>query len=200
MMRRIWVLTAFLGVLLFATSVNAVITHASAADDNDGAIVCTSSWDVGTSTMNIDGVQYRRPGHIEGSFTTDTELDPTVWIVESVDNYTDFTWTDYHIGIGMNKSFSIVGVVAPPDWTWVITPPVGGQQLPNQPPGTLGWVGTVDYYAGPPIGVGQSGDFGLVVSFAGSVQFCTVQYPTPEPATIALLGLGALSIIRRKRA
>ncbi len=189
-------------LLLCAASTNANIIGAEAADDGDGAIVCVATWDQGTSTMNIDGVQYWKPGHIAGSFTTDTELDPTVWIVESVDNYTNFIWTDYHIDIGMNKPFSIVGVVAPPDWTWAITPPASGQQLPNQPPGTLGWVGTVNYYAGTPIGIGQTGTFGLVVSFAGSVQFCTAQTPTgiPEPATMTMLGLGTLLFLRKRKA
>jgi hypothetical protein len=185
-------------LLLFTPFASANIIGAQAADDGDGAIVCTAVWDAADSTMNIDGVQYWTPGHIAGSITTDTELDPTVWLVETVDNSTNFTWTDYHIAIGMNKAFSIIGVVAPPDWTWAITAPASGQQLPNQPPGTLGWVGTVDYYAGTAIAPGQSGNFGLVVSFLGSVQFCTQQYPTPEPATLAILGLGGLTLLRKR--
>ncbi len=196
---RIPLLAGLLAILMATPFVSGNIIGAEAADDGDGAIVCTATWDPGTSTMNVDGVQYWHPGHIAGSFTTDTELDPTVWIVESVDNYTNFTWTDYHIDIGMNKPFSIVGVVAPPDWTWSITPVASGQQLPNQPPGTLGWVGKVDYNAGTPIAPGQTGTFGLVVSFTGSVQFCTAQVPTPEPATMCLLALGGLVLARRRR-
>lgn len=172
-------------------------------DDGDGAIVMNSpTWtalgpnaqDIEEYRLEMHGAQHWYPAHVEGDFTTDTELDPVVWIVEQVDNYTDFTWTDYHIDIGMNKEFSIIGVVAPADWTWTITPPVGGQPIPN---GGTGWLGSVDYYAGTPIEIGQSGQFGLVISFAGSVEFCTEQIPTPEPASLVLLALGALMLRRR---
>ncbi len=181
---------------------SATIIGVNADDDGDGAIVATATWDAPSSTINVSGVQNWSPGHIAGTITTDTELDPTVWIVESIDNETSYTWTDYHISIGMDKPFSIVGVVAPPDWTWNITPPADGRQLPNQLPGTLGWVGMVDYFAGTTIAPGQSGQFGIVVSFSGTVQFCTAQNPTyvPEPATLAMLGLGSLLLLRKRRA
>ncbi len=195
-----------IALLLFSPYASATMTiiGATCADDGDGALVTNCTWDQITSTMNISGVQNWYPGHLEGSFTTDVEVDPTVWVVESIENQTNLTWTDYHIDIGMNKGFSIVGVVAPPDWTWAITPPTGGQQLPNQPPGTLGWVGKLDYYAGTPIAIGGTGTFGFVVTFFGSVEFYTAQVPTgtiPAPGAILLgsIGIGCISWLRRRK-
>jgi hypothetical protein len=210
---RVTVLAASLA-LSIAPFANAAITSWNCGDDGDGAIVMgqgvltdiTPALSPPEYRLDITGQQHMYPAHTQGAFVTDTPLDPTVWIVETVENYTNFTWTDYHIAIGLDRQFSIVGVVAPPDWTWSITPPADGRQEPNQPPGTLGWVGYLDYFAGTPVPPAQpgqvpapSGQFGLVVSFTGSVQFCTEQIPTAEPTTALLLGLGALLLRRRSR-
>lgn len=184
---------------LLTASANASIIGWSAADDGDGGLVMQAAWDQGTYALNLTGTQYWLPGHVLGDFTTDTELDPTVWIVEDVGNETTFAWTDYHIDIRMNKEFSIVGVVSPPDWTWAITAPsptIGDQ-----------WLGTVNYYAGTPIRAGGSGNFGLVVSFLGSVNFSLEQVPTGAPAAVPVpgalllggLGLGCAGWLRRRR-
>jgi len=202
MNRYTWLASlAWVGFILAGSAAQADIVDWDCQDDGDGAIVMTNQTLVdngGYYELTADCEQYDYPGHVEGWFDTDTETDPIVWIIETVDNATDFDWTDYHIDIGMDKDFQITGVIAPPDWTWTITPPVAGQPLPSHTnPGT-GWVGSVDYYAGTPIEIGQSGNFGLIVSFEGSVAFCTEQVPTPEPATLALLAFGGL-LVRRRR-
>jgi len=202
------ILVAFLVISLVSASlVNATITDWRCDDDGDGAIVMgtpalTYDSNVNEYSLSMSGTQNWYPAHVVGDFNTNTELDPTVWIAETVDNNTTFAWTDYHITIGMTKSFSIsTSVIAPDNWTFIITQPSvlgGGQTLPN---GGTGWLGTIDYYvgAGSPIGIGQSGDFGFKVSFVGSVAFCTEQIPTPEPTTLALLSIGALAFMRRRR-
>ncbi len=189
-------------VLAVGSVAQADIIAWNCQDDGDGGIVMNQpSWsEVGTAEykLQMSGVQNFYPAHVNGDFVTDTELDPTVWIIETVENQTNFTWTDYHISIGMDKPFQIIGVVSPLDWTWNISQPVGGQPLPGDvSPGT-GYVGTVNYFAGTPIPVGGSGNFGLVVSFLGSVSFSTEQIPTPEPTSLLLLAIGGLFLARKR--
>ncbi len=193
-------------LLLFAVStVNASIVGWNCADDGDRAIVMgTPSWAEtdGEYELAMHGIQNWYPGHVAGDFSTDTLEDPTVRIIEDVFNDTTFAWTDYHITIGMSQTFSFVnsGLLTPAGWTAVVSP-VSAGEIPND--GGDGYVGTIDYYKGPTgnaIAIGDDGTFGFKISFNGSISYCMQQIPTPEPTTIILLGLGAVSVIRRKRA
>src|SRR4030042_1429330 len=127
MVRRINFFAAFLLFVLASTSlVSASIIDWNCDDDGDGAIVMSYADLIGSGgdyTLEMDGKQYWYPAHMEGDFTTDTELDPTVWLIEEIENDTTFAWTDYHITIGMDKTFSILstGLVAPTGRATVIT-------------------------------------------------------------------------------
>jgi hypothetical protein len=193
-------------LLLAATTVNASIVGWNCADDGDGAIVMGSAtWTVVDPVLHdydlsMSGAQYRSQANVAGDFTTDNDLDPSVRIIEDIDNDASFAWTDYHITMGMSHNFSFVtaGLVMPDGWTATVSAVTAGI-IPN---GGNGWVGTIDYVndTGDAIAIGDTGEFGFKVSFSGSTSFCTEQNPTPEPATIGLLGLGAMALLRRRKA
>lgn len=194
-------------LLLFAVStVNASITGWNCGPDGDGAITMSYTnltTESGGYLLDMDGVQSAYPAHLAGDFTTSDLLDPTVRILEGIDNDTTFAWSDYHITIGMNNNTfaisSISGLVMPAGWTAVVTAPVAGL-MPNN--GGPGYVGKIDYYigTGSVVAISDSADFGFKISFNGNTVFSTEQIPSPEPTTIILLGLGAVAAIRRKRA
>lgn len=134
-------------------------------------------------------------GNIYGDILTDTETDPSLNLLHSIDNDTGFTWTDYHLKVTLNKTFSFSNVTVDNGWTFVITPPT---QVGSD------WIGYVDYYSGTPIPNGNALNFGYTMSFVGSVSFSEDLTPTsvPEPGAAALLvcGLMGLFVLPRRLA
>jgi hypothetical protein len=189
-------LAALLISLFFAGSLQASIIGTPAIwDDNDGAVTCSGvTWDSVNSEFSIAGKQCWGPGHILGTITTDTPLDPTIKIINSIDNDTGFSWTDFQVDLSMNTTFTIsnAAVTLPTGWTASVTQPtlVGGE-----------YVGQIMYSGGTPVAVNDSLDFSYKMTFAGSTSYsyCQTLTPIPEPVSMAsLLGFAGLALLRRR--
>lgn len=184
-------------VLSLAAAVQADVIGWECASDGDGAVECIASWqEVGEEyDLLIAGDQYWAPGHILGSFTTDTPLDPTVRIRNTIDNDTTYAWSAYHIEIVMGNPFtiSVPTVYSPGDWVGVIT-----QQPALQIDGR--YLGILDYTAGTAVAPGDTLDISYKIAFDGSTSYtyCQTLHPVPEPATMSLVLLGGLAMLRRR--
>jgi hypothetical protein len=186
-----------IAVALFATAVaSADIVGIDIANDGDGAInsVATPVFAGDSGTVTVMGDQFWAHGHMVGTITSDTALDPTLIMHNLIDNDTGVAWTSYQVNVKMSTVFTLSNDVAydPSDWTSSITQPtlVGSE-----------YIGSVLFTAGTPVGVGDTFEFGYRVSFDGatSYQFCQEMVPVPEPATMGLLALGGLAVLRRRR-
>ncbi len=195
-MRTALILSFISCFLALTTVANASITDVDCENDGDGAINCLATWDGGNSELSIVGDQFWGPGHMNGTVTTDTDLDPTMMLWNSVGNDTTFSWTGYTINVYMDNTFTLSDVVVytPGDWTGSVTQTATWN-------GTK-YVGTIDYVSGTTaIDVGDTFEFSYKLSFTGytSYAFCQEMIPTPEPATMSLLGFGMVGMIMRKR-
>jgi hypothetical protein len=195
---KIRILAAVAAALASVTVSRADITNTTLWAYNDGVMYCSFSPLTQIASHEFQLSAYGdhltfATGRIRGNILTDTETDPALNLLHSIDNDTGFTWTDYHLKITLNKTFSLSAVTVDNGWTFLITPPT---QVGSD------WIGYIDYYAGTPILNGSALNFGYTMTFVGSVSFSEELTPTsvPEPGALALLacGLMALSVLRRR--
>jgi hypothetical protein len=212
-MRNLAGVAVFLALLGWVGISNADIVGFQAMDDGDGALVCASTFDYGTYTLSITGNQYWSPGHVGveslnpldplvAYFQTDTELDPTVTMRNTIDNDTGSSWTGYHVNVYMDKPFDLLNPVlvwypstSESGWSGsiTVTPAVQIGFSPDV------WQAQLDYVGGTPIPDGGVLDFSYKMSFVGTVHYCQEMIPIPEPGTFALVlcGLAGLVVVRR---
>jgi hypothetical protein len=200
------VLFAFLA---WTSMASANVTGVNLADDGDGVITCQPPedviWNDSAGEVVIHGIHNMPNGHLEaghiiGEITTD-ETDPTLMMMNSIDNDTGIAWAAYHVNVSMSGPFTISGdyVTTPADWSSNIT---------SQPVDMGGgvYVGQIDYTGGAPLPDGGTLDFGYAITFGAlpSFEFCQEMIPVavPEPATLVLVGCGlvGLFVLRRRSA
>ena len=150
--------------------------------DKDELISGTINWVDSASTLQLLET-WGAMGSVTSSTIGAADVDPFIHIIKQINNDSGFAWTDYHIQISGQGAAYIPGSATSDRFSTVVE---NGNNI--------------DFFSPLIVPVNDSVTLGFDIQVAsGTFSFSISQTPTPEPATIGLLGLGALTILRKKR-
>jgi hypothetical protein len=144
--------------------------------DKDELISGTINWVDSASTLQLVET-WGAMGSVTSSTIGAADVDPVIHITKQINNDSGFAWTDYHLQISGQGAAYVLGSATSDRFSTII-----------------------DFFSPLIVPVNDSVTLGFDIQVAsGTFSFSISQTPTPEPATIGLFGLGALSMIRRRR-
>jgi hypothetical protein len=170
-------------------SLASIISHSvsngnqTASDDS----AAWDGWDSNTSeyNMGVSGDDYGGTSQLNGSFLTNSDTDPSIFVTNSFTNSTSFAWTSYDLSVYMPNIFTLTGVAATTPATWSPTSNSGVYYNGSQ------YEDDVVFSGSPPINVGSNFDFQYTLSFNNqmSYQFTELLTPVPEPTSLGIVVL-----------
>jgi len=202
-MRRFLGLAALAAAAIFvqgipAASAGIVSVSTPWASGNTNADPSTNLVNSQTLDVTANGNDW---GNSADGLTVTTNGDPNLFIFNSLDNDTSFTWTSYNVSVELATPFTLsnynwFGTATPAAWT---PPVIDGPEFFN---GTQ-YEQDLTYTGGAAtVPIGGNFSFGYEVSFAasGSFAFTQVLSPAvPEPASFGILIVGGLGVLARRR-
>ena len=127
------------------------------------------------------------PGTLPVVVSGATDADPIMTIDKDVENATGFTWTGYVISLPETEANKFVG-----------TPTSDSMTLTGQ----TDYVLTFSDPTGVPSGSTVSFSFEVLIPSTGPFSFTLTQQsvpPIPEPTSLALLALGGIALVTRRK-
>jgi hypothetical protein len=207
-MKRILVVAVAVGLACCSIS-NASITNVNYASDGDGVFACTPwSFDTNATELTLPMIYgdygtnspaVGTPGHLILNVLTTSPEDPTLKISNSIENDSTFAWTQFTVNLYMAVQFTVTNTTLSGPAGWSLAGPSTQTATFN---GTQ-WEATVLYQGSPAIQNDNVStiDFGYWVKFNGQPSYAITQemIPVPEPATYAMVALGAIALLGSRR-
>lgn len=176
-MRKTILLTV---ILVLSASLQAGFVNVICSNPEEPDFDATHEWGFVFATQSVwleENYDHVGTDSVYVSGVTDT--DPDLSMTKAVTNSNGNIWTAYSLTLGGNATFVSASSDLLPD---------------------VDLSDTYILFSGGTVDIGQTLNMAFVVNVPtiGDFSFCLTQLAIPEPASLSLLGLGVLSLIRRK--